>query len=165
MLLFSLGYLTGGFPDPAKLFLLRFQFLLHGSLFLFFLFLVEIIITPVKGDPPTDNSAMEANRFNKVRSWLTTNKVIRQDVMKSYNFSRLRLSRWLVGSSNSRIEGWWISIPERKTLVFSPPLNVRIGWERRICSKPQACRAARLRSSIVQSSASVLKLERRRRPR
>ncbi len=55
-----------------------------------------------------DNSAMEANRFNKVRSWLTTNKVIRQDVMKSYNFSRLRLSRWLVGSSNSRIEGWWI---------------------------------------------------------
>mgnify|MGYP006879810897 CR=1 FL=1 len=111
-----------------------------------------------------DNSAMEANRFNKVRSWLTTNKVIRQDVMKSYNFSRLRLSRWLVGSSNSRIEGWWISIPERKTLVFSPPLNVRIGWERRICSKPQACRAARLRSSIVQSSASVLKLEREASP-
>lgn len=107
---------------------------------------------------------MEANRFNKVRSWLTTNKVIRQDVMKSYNFSRLRLSRWLVGSSNSRIEGWWISIPERKTLVFSPPLNVRIGWERRICSKPQACRAARLRSSIVQSSASVLKLEREASP-
>ena len=107
---------------------------------------------------------MEDNRFNKVRSWLTTNKVIRQDVMKSYNFSRLRLSRWLVGSSNSRIEGWWISIPERKTLVFSPPLNVRIGWERRICSKPQACRAARLRSSIVQSSASVLKLEREASP-
>ena len=61
---------------------------------------------------------MEANRFNKVRSWLTTSKVMRQDVMKSYNFSGYAYPDGWSAHPIARIEGWWISIPRGK-LWFS----------------------------------------------
>ena len=100
---------------------------------------------------------MAGNWFSKVRSWLMTSTMAGVRRTKSYNRCRPVASRWFVGSSSRIATGECNSMPARKIRVFSPPLNPSIRRERGMPSIPQADKAAWARSSIFQSSFSVVK--------
>ena len=106
--------------------------------------------------PPSSSSTAVATASRNQRSWATRMTAASSDVSLSSSHSRLRTSRWFVGSSSSRRSGSPASARPSEARVSSPPENVS-SWRSKSSSRkprPRSPDAARSRQSQPPACSS-----------